>query len=97
MVRLKIQKLSSTLGGHGYRAGVVPAVLLYQVLREALHGGKVSSCTSFLAKYVTGKTVCYFARVLRGASYLPPSLSSVPEGSVSWFLFSLGAPPFWSE
>ncbi|XP_032129558.1 cyclin-L2-like isoform X1 [Sapajus apella] len=38
MVRLKIQKLSFTLGGHGYRAGVVPAVLLHQVLREAFHG-----------------------------------------------------------
>lgn len=32
----------SLLGGYGYRAGVVPAILLYQVFCEAFYGGKGS-------------------------------------------------------
>lgn len=32
---------SPSLGGHGYRAGVVPAVLLHEVLRETFHGGRL--------------------------------------------------------
>lgn len=33
----------SFLGGHGYRAGVVSAFLLYKIICEAFHGGMNSS------------------------------------------------------
>ncbi|PNI13235.1 CCNL2 isoform 19 [Pan troglodytes] len=40
--QVRARPRASGPGGHGYRAGVVPALLLYQVLREALHGACVN-------------------------------------------------------
>lgn len=77
---LKRMEPFSCAGCHGYRAGVVPAVLLHQVLCEAFHGGEASSRLSLPQKRVDRKPGFVALPVAQRNEYLSSSCSAVLGG-----------------
>lgn len=63
---LKSRGNFSLLGGHGYWAGVVPAIFLYQVFCEAFHGGKGSLPFLFHGNLAKGEPGLLVGSLLRG-------------------------------